>query len=299
MRRDSFRWPVRCSLRSIRDNHRRRVLHHCGLRAGGRSCDRAFRPRRPLQWTWQPPCPPARATRRSLGNLGLSADGGIFGLSNNMALQDGSRLSLCRAAFYIDVDNDSGCPHRLRIRVRLEDEGSRLARPARQQARSQATAIIPTRNWPGNRGVTAGMSPVSENWSADRNRHGSQRGPRFPPVGRPASENSASRRSPSRRRETAKPLRLGNIMGSRPHPQSDVTPARAPRPSSHEGRPPAGCTTSRPAYGPAAYTIRPASKTFFPARRHSPPLRRAQLPSATLAFEARIIAGWAMRRTGL
>jgi len=124
---------------------------------------------------------PARAgDTASLEILGFSADGGIFAFEQ-YGVQDGSGFPYAER-FYIDVDNDSWLPG-TPIRVRLEDETASLD-AARQQARSQGNAIIPDAELAGNRGVTAGMSPVTE-LSADPHRMEVNPRPVFPPVDDP------------------------------------------------------------------------------------------------------------------
>ncbi len=90
--------------------------------------------------------------------LGFSQDGDTFAFEE-YGVQDGSGFPYANR-YYIDTATDEflkGTP----VRVRLEDEGAVLE-TARKQARDKGEKIVPQAELTANRGITAGLNPVTE-----------------------------------------------------------------------------------------------------------------------------------------
>lgn len=112
--------------------------------------------------------------------LGFSQDGGIFAFEQ-YGVADGSGFPYADR-FYIDTATDKFLPG-TPVRVRLEDENAKLA-DARQQARAKGEAIVAHAELAANRGITAGLNPVTE-LSADPHRIVVNPRPIFYPVDEP------------------------------------------------------------------------------------------------------------------
>lgn len=97
--------------------------------------------------------------------LGFSQDGGVFAFEE-YGIADGSGFPYA-SRFYIDTSTDKFLPG-TPVRVRLEDENASL-QAAREQVRDKGEAIVPQAELTANRGITAGINPVTE-MSADRYR---------------------------------------------------------------------------------------------------------------------------------
>ncbi|WP_376704623.1 DUF2259 domain-containing protein [Mesorhizobium sp. ISC25] len=112
--------------------------------------------------------------------LGFSRDGGVFAFEE-YGVQDGSGFPYANR-YYIDTADDSflkGSP----IRVRLDDENAAVD-AARLQARQKGEAIVSQAELTANRGITAGLNPVTE-LSADPFRMVVNPRPIFSPVDDP------------------------------------------------------------------------------------------------------------------
>jgi predicted secreted protein len=126
-------------------------------------------------------CLPALAgDAAELEILGFSHDGGVFAFEE-YGVQDGSGFPYANR-YYVDTATDEflkGTP----VRVRLEDDGASLD-TARQQARDKGEKIVPQAELAANRGITAGLNPVTE-LSADPTRMVVNPRPIFAPVDAP------------------------------------------------------------------------------------------------------------------
>lgn len=112
--------------------------------------------------------------------LGFSHDGSVFAFEE-YGVQDGSGFPYANR-FYINTADDSflkGTP----VKVRLDDETATLD-AARLQARQKGEAIVKQDELTANRGVTAGLNPVTE-LSADPFRMVVNPRPIFSPVDDP------------------------------------------------------------------------------------------------------------------
>jgi predicted secreted protein len=112
--------------------------------------------------------------------LGFSHDGGVF-VFEEYGVQDGSGFPYANR-YYIDTATDefvNGTP----VRMRLEQDGASIE-VARKQAREKGEKIVPQAELAANRGITAGLNPVTE-LSADPHRMAVNPRPVFPPVDDP------------------------------------------------------------------------------------------------------------------
>jgi predicted secreted protein len=112
--------------------------------------------------------------------LGFSQDGGVFAFEE-YGVQDGSGFPYANR-YYIDTATDEflkGTP----VRVRLDDETAALE-AARKQARDKGEKVVPQAELVANRGITAGLNPVTE-LSADPFRMVVNPRPIFNPVDEP------------------------------------------------------------------------------------------------------------------
>ncbi len=112
--------------------------------------------------------------------LGFSQDGGVFAFEEH-GVHDGSGFPYSNR-YYIDTETDKFLPG-TPIRVRLDDENASLD-SARKQARDKGEAVVGQAELSANRGITAGLNPVTE-LSADRFRMVVNPRPIFSPVDRP------------------------------------------------------------------------------------------------------------------
>lgn len=112
--------------------------------------------------------------------LGFTKDGGVFAFEE-YGVHDGSGFPYANR-YYIDTHTDEFLPG-TPIRVRIEDEAADLA-TVRKQAREKGEAIVGQAELTENRGITAGLNPVTE-LSADPLRMVVNPRPIFSPVDRP------------------------------------------------------------------------------------------------------------------
>ena len=112
--------------------------------------------------------------------LGFSRDGGVFAFEE-YGVRDGSGFPYANR-YYIDTNDDTFLPG-TPVRIHLEDETATLD-SARRQARRKGEAILSQAELDANRGITAGLNPVTE-LSADPSRMVVNPRPIFHPVDDP------------------------------------------------------------------------------------------------------------------